>query len=82
VNDVGWAAESVERAAQEWLHEPAALVADADADQGVCWYDGESDAAVAVGEGVVDEIDDRLFKVERIGMNKDVGAFDLELTLF
>lgn len=56
--------------------------ADADADQGVCWYDGESDAAVAVGEGVVDEIDDRLFKVERIDMNKDVGAFDLDLTPF
>jgi hypothetical protein len=73
------AAEAVEGSLAERLREALALVTDVELDESGALVGGELDRAGAVGEGVVDKVDERLADTDRIGLGAYVRLFDVEL---
>ena len=73
------AAEAVERAGPEVIGKPPAFVADVKLDEAATFSCGELDGALAVREGVVDEVDERLADAEWVRFDAERGFLDLQL---
>jgi hypothetical protein len=73
------AAEAVERALPELVREAGAGIADVKLHQAVPFLGPQHDRAAAVGEGVVDEVHERLARAERIGVDVEVRLLDSKL---
>src|SRR5437879_2593335 len=72
-------AEAVKGAIAEPLREAVTLVPDVQLDEAVPLLDGELYGAAAVGQRVVDEVDQSLTRAHRVGVCVCVGRLDVDL---